>query len=191
MMNCGSFTPTWKMRIVRLFLKNDVVRYLRLMRKCQYYSNLRSSIVGGVKFAYYVIKYKKLGKKLGLSIGYNVFGYGLVMPHYGTIVVGSSNRCGNYCVLHTSTCISDNGKAIGDALYLATGAKMTSKVTLGDNVSVGANSVVNKSYEKGNALIAGAPARYIKDAEPWYIRDGESYPERVKAIEKLKREMGL
>lgn len=126
-----------------------------------------------------------------MSIGWNSFGYGLVIPHYGTIVVGGSNKCGNYCVLHTSTCITDNGKTIGDALYLSTGAKITSKVSLGDNISVGANSVVNKSFANGNVMIAGAPAIIIKPMDAWYVRDGQSFSERVKNVENLKNRMKL
>lgn len=137
------------------------------------------------------MRYIKISKKLGFSIGSDVFGYGLVIPHYGTIVVGGNNKCGNYCVLHTSTCITGNGKTIGDALYLSTGAKITSKITLGDNISVGANSVVNKSLPEGNVMIAGAPAKVIKPAEPWYIRDGKSFTDKVKAIEELRTKMKL
>lgn len=147
--------------------------------------------MGGVKYAYYYALYNRISKKLGFSIGYNVFGYGLVIPHYGTIVVGGNNRCGNYCVLHTSTCITGNGKVIGDAFYLSTGAKVTSKVVLGDNVSVGANSVVNKSVIDGNVMIAGAPAKVIKSTVAWYIRDGESFSSKVNAIENLKQKMKL
>lgn len=147
--------------------------------------------MGGVKYAYYYALYNRISKKLGFSIGYNVFGYGLVIPHYGTIVVGGNNRCGNYCVLHTSTCITGNGKVIGDAFYLSTGAKVTSKVVLGDNVSVGANSVVNKSVIDGNVMIAGAPAKVIKSTVAWYIRDGESFSSKVNAIENLRQKMKL
>lgn len=186
MMNRGYFKPSIKERVKRLILKDDILSFLKLMRKCQYYSHS-----GGVKYAYYQIRYKRLGRKLGVSIGSNVFGYGLVIPHYGTIVVGGSNKCGNYCVLHTSTCITDNGKSIGDALYLSTGAKITSKVTIGDNVSVGANSVVNKSFIEGNSMIAGAPAKVIKPMDAWYIRDGQLYSERVKIVENLKHKMKL
>lgn len=128
--------------------------------------------------------------KLGFSIGSCSLGYGVVIPHHGTIVVGESNRIGNFAVLHTSTCISSNNKVIGDALYLATGAKMTSQITLGDNVSVGANSVVNKSFPS-NCMIAGAPAKWIKDAIPWYERDGEAYATKVRKVEELKAKMNL
>ena len=105
---------------------------------------------------------------MGFTIGYDVFGYGLTIPHYGTIVVGSSNKIGNYSVLQTSTCISNNGKIIGDGLYCATGVKMTSSIILGNNISVGANSLVNKSFESGNALIGGVPAKFIKEKGEWY-----------------------
>lgn len=94
MMNRGYFRPSFKERIKRVFIKDDILLFLILMRKCQYYSQL-----GGVKCLYYKIKYSKLSKKLGFSIGYNTFGYGLVIPHYGTIVVGGSNNCGNYYIL--------------------------------------------------------------------------------------------
>lgn len=57
------------------------------MRKANYYSHF-SPLSLGVKFIYYKWRYRKLGLKLGFSIGYKCFGYGLVIPHYGTIVVG-------------------------------------------------------------------------------------------------------
>lgn len=128
---------------------------------------------------------------MGFSIGYNSLGYGVVLPHYGTIVIGDSNRIGNYAVLHTSTCISNNGKVIGDALYLATGAKITQKVVLGNNVSVAANSVVNSDFKEGNCLLAGMPASMKKEASAWYVRDGEFYSNKVKAIEALKVSLKL
>lgn len=139
---------------------------------------------------YHRIRFRKLGIKLGFSIGTESLGYGAIIPHYGTIVVGGSNRLGNYAVLHTSTCISDNDKLIGDALYLSTGAKITTKVTIGDNVTVGANSVVNKSFGS-NILIAGTPAKEIKETIAWYIRDGESFQKKVHQLEDLKRVMNL
>lgn len=113
---------------------------------------------GGILLLINKIRFKKLSLKLGFSIGPNVFGYGLVIPHWGTIVVGDSNRIGNYCVLHTSTCITDNKKEIGDALYVSAGSIITSKITLGNNVSIGAKSLVNKSFNNENILLTGSPA---------------------------------
>ncbi len=114
-----------------------------------------------------------------------MFGYGLVIPHHGTIVVGGSNRIGNYAVLHTSTCISDKECTIGDGLYLSTGAKITQKVILGDGVMIGANSVVNKSFG-GNVLIVGAPAKEKSFRTIWYS-DEPIYMERITRIQDLRR----
>ena len=137
------------------------------------------------------LKYLKLGRRLGFSIGYNTLGYGVNIPHYGTIVIGGSNNIGNYAVLFTSTCITDNEKTIGDALYLSSGVVITSKVILGNGISIGANSLVNKNFEKDNIMIAGTPAKEIKIMEPWYIRDGEQFHRRVIACENLKVRMQI
>lgn len=144
-------------------------------------------IINKAKFLYYYRKYTLLGVKLGFSIGYDVFGYGLKIPHNGTIVVGSSNRIGNFAVLHTSTCITDNGKNIGDGLYLSTGAKITSSKELGNNVTIGANSLVNKTFEGDNLLIGGIPAKPLKESDSWYVRD--AYEARVKLVEDLKKKL--
>ena len=190
MMNRGTFKITLMQRLKRVIVPDLIMKYLYHMRKTSYYMS-RNSLVKKFIGLYHMSRYKRLGIRLGFSIGYDVFGYGLVVPHHGTIVVGSSNRIGNYAVLHTSTCISDNNKVVGNGLYLSTGAKMTSTIVLGDNVSVAANSVVNKSYEDGNCLIAGAPAVFKKAEVAWYYRDGEYYTNVVNKCELLKKEMGL
>lgn len=170
-----------------MFSPDYIMDYLVIMRKTSYYKN-RGGIINHLLYALYLRKYRKIGKELGFSIGCDALGYGCVIPHYGTIVVGSSNRIGNYAVLHTSTCISDNGKVIGDGLYLSTGAKLTTELKLGNNVSIGANALVNKSFDS-NLLLGGMPAKKIKETIAWYIRDGEEYENRVKKIEGLKKQL--
>lgn len=189
MMNRGKFKWTFKDRIRNLFLPDSIMRYLKSMRYLQYLSeNKRIAPIDFIWKLFHYQRFIRLGKKLGFSIGYKTLGYGVVIPHYGTIVVGSSNRIDNYAVLHTSTCITDNKKVIGDAAYVSTGVKITSKVSIGDNVSFGANSLVNKDFPS-NSMVAGMPAKVIKSADAWYIRDGDKYQERVSAVEVLKNRM--
>jgi len=192
MMNRGKFKWTLRDRLKHLLLPDYVMKYLKSMRYVAYVFDRECFAPPLFKIIgfYHYLRFQRLGIKLGFSIGSRAFGYGLVIPHYGTIVVGGSNRIGNYAVLHTSTCISDNGKVIGDALYLATGAKITSKIQLGDNISIGANSLVNKSFES-NVMIAGSPAMKIKGSQAWYIRDGELYQKKVQLVEGLKNRMNL
>lgn len=150
--------------------------------------------MGGGKFyllpyLYNYRKYRLLGTKLGFSIGYNCFGYGLVLPHYGTIVVGDSNRIGKYAVLHTSSCITDTAKSIGCGLYLSTGSIVTGAQEIGDYVTVGANSLVNKNYPGSNFLLVGTPAEKKKEASAWY--HGDSRREAVEYLENIKSEYGI
>lgn len=122
---------------------------------------------------YHGYRYRKLGIRLGFSIAKDVFGYGLVIPHYGTIVVGGGNKIGNFSVLHTSICITNGKKNIGDGLYVSTGAKLTTMDCLGDNVTIASNSVVTNSFRASNVLLAGMPAAIKKDMSPWYSCDSK------------------
>lgn len=89
--------------------QRDILRFLKLMRKCDYYANGSKNTL---LFLFYKIKYSRTSQRLGFSIDYTSFGYGLVIPHYGTIVVGGPNKIGNFAVLHTCTCIAGGGKKI-------------------------------------------------------------------------------
>lgn len=189
MMNTGRFQPSLSDRIIDKISPAYIMHYIVAMRKYSYYShqlNQLSKLYAG----YYKIRLKKLGVKLNFSIGPDTLGYGVRIPHFGTIVVGDSCSIGNYAVLHTSICITSNGKIIGDGLYVSTGAKLTAVKTLGNNVTIAANSVVTKSIEESNVLLVGMPATIKKTKEAWYEND-EEYKKRVEQIEELKRAMNL
>ena len=188
MMNRSCFKYSFAKCLKNIFFPDYIMLFLQEMRKLSYYKHLKG--LARILAFWHKYKYRKLSLRLGFSIGCDCFGYGLVIPHYGTIVVGHSNRIGNYAVLHTSICITDNSKVIGDGLYCSTGVKMTSFCTLGDYVSIGANSLVNKSFAS-NVMIAGLPATNIKYASPWWERDGESYIDAVAEVERLRIKMGL
>lgn len=174
--------------IKNLFFPDYIMNYLIEMRKVSYYKH-QKGLLNKVFLCFHYAKYRKLGVKLGFSIGYDSLGYGVVIPHWGTIVIGHSNRIGNYAVLHTSTCISDNGKVIGDGLYLSTGAKITSKVNLGDNISIGANSLVNKDCLQNNVLLGGMPAKIIRQEETWYVRD--RFEQKIQKVEEFREKYGV
>ena len=146
-------------------------------------------VLANIKKIYYGACWRKLGLKLGITIANSNIGYGLVIPHYGTIVIGGGNVIGNYCVLHTSTCITAGKKHIGDGFYLSTGAKVVHDIEVSNYVSVGANSLLNKTIDRDNVMVAGCPAKIIKESEPWYIRDGEEFSRRVNECENLRKKL--
>lgn len=74
----------------------------------------------------------------------------------------------NICIQtanHTPGNLSDYERAsvkIGKNCWLGNGVVITAGVTLGDNVVVGANAVVTKSFPS-NVVIAGVPAKVIRE----------------------------
>lgn len=96
----------------------------------------------------------RLSRKLGLSIGYDVCDYGLVIPHCGTIVVGNTNRLAHtqYCIPHLHYQYRQKD---WQGLLLSTGAKITGGEILCDHIIIAASSIVAKSFPDGNALFVG------------------------------------
>lgn len=99
------------------------MEFLKAMKKVQYYSHNCQN--GGIVTYNQKLRFFRLSRKLGFSIGYDACDYGSVISHYGIIVVGNTNRIGPYATLHTSTCITDTGRRIGKGLLLSTDAKIT------------------------------------------------------------------
>ena len=143
----------------------DCLRFQLRLRRIEYLHNTagHNPLKGLWRFVLEVVNHR-LATRLGFTIPKNVFGPGLHIVHYGTIVVHPDARVGRNCRLHPSTSIGDyNGvPRLGDNVYIGPGAKIYGPVTLGDNVAVGANAVVNKSFGS-NVTLGGVPARIIAE----------------------------
>jgi serine O-acetyltransferase len=103
--------------------------------------------------------------KLGFTIPLNVFGPGLSISHFGTIVINKHAMIGANCRIHPGVCIGGlKGKAprIGNNVYIGPGAKIFGDITIDDNVAIGANSVVNKDVPM-SVTVAGNPAKIVSE----------------------------
>ena len=170
-----------------------ILRYLESLRKYAYYSNNNRRLLSwnSVMLLYYRYRLEKLSLRCGFSIGTNSLGYGVVIPHYGTIVVNENARIGNYAVLHTCTCVAGGDKVIGDGLYLSTGSQIVGSLHLGNSVTIAAHSLVNKSFEN-NVLIVGAPGDVKRDNYPaWYDteRDRARFSKYIIQIENIRKKI--
>lgn len=207
MMNRGRFRPTLKDRLKDLINHDYLMRYMRSLRYCSYVFRSVDArdtdpplldtpgMLMRIRGLFHRARFIRLGTKLGFTIGWHSLGYGAVVSHYGTIIVGRLNRIGNYAVINVSTCVSgpltDRGKIIGDAFYMGTGAKVIDDVTFGDNVVVGANAVVTHNSDGASGcLLVGIPACEAKKTPAWYEQD-EQYSERVRKIEALRKQMNI
>ncbi|HRF57819.1 MAG TPA: hypothetical protein PLV58_10540 [Campylobacterales bacterium] len=151
---------------LKALLFDEVWRFQRLLRRLEYLTNCKKN-----RFlrAFIAHRYHKQALKLGFTIPINVFGPGLSIAHPGTIVVNSGAKVGANCRLHVCVNIgTEAGKGvdaptIGDNCYIAPGVKMYGRIVIGDNMVIGANAVVNKSFEEGNATLGGIPAKVISE----------------------------
>ena len=105
---------------------------------------------------------------LGSDIPINVFGPGLRINHWGMIVVNGNARIGAFCDIHQGVNIGNHGNSddvpeIGNNVWTGPGAKLFGKIHIADGCAIGANAVVNRSFNEPNKSVAGIPAKIVSD----------------------------
>ncbi len=146
------------------FAPNVIWKFQKKLRYLEYYTNTG---VNSFYYKYKRLQFEKYAIKLGFSIPVNVFGPGLAIVHYGTIIVNKNARIGKNCRIHANTNIGASGgkeaaPIIGDNVYIAPGAKIFGNINIPSNCAIGANAVVNKTMTEQGMLIAGIPAQSVK-----------------------------
>lgn len=104
----------------------------------------------------------------GIEIPFSTrIGRGLYIGHFGQIILSSKTVLGEFCNISQGVTIGQAGRGneqhapiIGDRVYIAPGAKLFGKITIGNDVAIGANAVVTKDLPD-NAVAVGVPARVI------------------------------
>jgi serine O-acetyltransferase len=151
-----SFYNYWRM---------DCLRFQRRLRRIEYlYNACHGNAFHRIELFLLEIINHRLATRLGLSIPKNVFGAGLCIVHYGTIVVSPKAKIGENCRMHPSTSIGDYNGAptLGNNVYIGPGAKIFGDITVGNNVAIGANAVVNSNITD-NVTVGGIPAKIISN----------------------------
>lgn len=138
------------------------LHFQRVLRRVEYLQTHHFAI-GRARMVIARLRLARMSVRLGISIPPGVFGRGLSIAHYGSIVVNDHARVGKYCRIHSATNIgvsADGAPIIGDYAYIGPGAVIYGPITLGDQIAVAANAVVGRDFA-GPVTIAGAPARII------------------------------
>ena len=98
-------------------------------------------------------------------------GKGLFIDHGAGVVIGETAEIGNNVTIYQNVTLGGTGKekgkrhpTIGNNVVISTGAKVLGSFTVGDNVKIGANSVVLKEVP-ANCTVVGVPGRIV-------VRDG-------------------
>lgn len=144
--------------------KHILWKHSALLRKTEYYTNINNTLMALI----YRFRLLLIQNKYCLRIPRNVFDCGLKIMHLGPVLVNSNARVGKYCILHMNTGIVAGGTndlvpCLGDNIVVGFGAVVLGGITLADDIAIGANAVVNKSFVEKNITIAGVPAKKISD----------------------------
>lgn len=170
----------------KYYVKSDLYRY---MTSSNIRSFLRAYFIPGFKYTFWLrvcqwckstnktllffiarILLRHYSFKYGIIIPYQTsVGRGLYIGHFSCIVINESAIIGKNVNISQGVTIGEkNGGSsagspiIGDAVYIAAGAKIVGKCFIGNRVLIGANSVVTKDIED-NSVVVGIPARIISD----------------------------
>lgn len=139
-------------------------RHNVLLRKTEYYVNTNKRI----RSLLYKFFLKKFQYKHALHIPINSFGCGLKVMHLGPILVNGKVKGGKDISIHINTSIvasgTDNGvPTIGDGVVIGVGAVLLGPIIVANNIAIGANSVMNRSFSEEDIAIAGIPAKKISN----------------------------
>lgn len=160
-------------KIRYFFYPNYTISYITCLRKYTSVDNDKG-FISFLYSKYLKLKLYRLSAKTGFYIPRDVFGPGVYIPHFGSIVVNPNAKIGSYCLINANVVIGqENGKCptIGDNCFIGSGAVICGDVKIGNNVWIGANSVVTKSFPENNILIAGVPAKIIAKRNTSWIEN--------------------
>ena len=143
-----------------VMIKDNIWKFEILLRKSEYYCNCMPGILKKIGSLYKRRLYRLGAKCGGFSVPINCFGPGLSIAHCGSIVVNDTATIGKNCRIHEGVTIGATGKngqaaIIGDNCFLATGAKVIGDVHLGNDIAIGANAVVTKSFLEDGITVGG------------------------------------
>lgn len=157
-------------------LKNEVWytwRYMVVLRHLEYHLNAGHKL----RYLWFFFWYKRMCFNLKVDIKPNNLGPGFRLVHLGALVrVKRDCRIGRNCTMLPGVVIgnkhydsSNEPVTVGDNCYFGLGAKIFGSVTIGNNVTVGANAVVTKDIPD-NAVVGGVPARVIRIKTEQYVK---------------------
>lgn len=140
-----------------VFERDILYKFCWTLRHLEYHKNCKHKI----RYLVYKFMLAQMQNKYALHIPPNVCGKGLSIAHVGPIIINDKARIGDNLRIHVGVTIGANGggaPVLGNNIYCGSGAKLIGEITIADSCRIGANAVVNKSFEVEASTIVGIPA---------------------------------
>lgn len=149
------------------FFGDETFKFVRTMRRLEYYTNTKGLFHKPLKLLYRYIYHKK-SVKFHFIVPINTCEEGLCLIHYGYLGISMDAHVGKNCKIHPGVLLAPtSGKKgapkIGNNVYIGPGAKIIGDITIADNVAIGASAVVTKSVTEPSITVAGIPAKKISN----------------------------
>ena len=165
-------------------LSADAFRYNFWLRTCEYAKSSR-----WLRYTLHPVAWamhRRLTWKLGISIpAATRIGPGLFIGHFGGIIVNHHTVIGRNCNLSQGVTLGKANRGrnrgyptIGDDVFIGPGAVVVGKVRIGNNVAIGANSVVTRDVPD-NAVVVGVPGRVVSLAGAEGYVNRTDYDDRI------------
>lgn len=143
-------------------------KYQKHLRKTEYFLNTNKNVRYLISRSFLY----RLQAKFGMKIKPNSCGKGLHIMHLGSIL--TNGDIGEDCAIHINVSVVSGGRdkgvpVIGNNVVIGVGAVVLGGVQLADGIAIGANALVNKSFDESDIAIAGCPAKKISNngRESW------------------------
>jgi acetyltransferase-like isoleucine patch superfamily enzyme len=177
---------------VKYFIKNPSKIFVSLLSRTNKFKFLRDlsayfpitfkmwwkqKVMGHNKYAYWPTHHSSkvvgpenilvgVGSNPGLNSNVYVQGSGkLIIGNYSTFGQGSGILSGGHSVYDHRILTTDYETKIGDYCWIGMNCIILPGVELGDFTIVAAGAIVTKSFPKGHCIIAGNPAKVIKELD--------------------------
>jgi len=127
----------------------------------RFFSWLKRNRIPGQPLRFVVERFTEITTGISIPAECQI-GKGLRIHHFGGIIMHPTVRLGEHCTLYHGVTIGDSGGSggaarLGNRVMVGAGATIIGEITIGDDVTIGANTVVTKDVP-GHSVVYGNPA---------------------------------
>lgn len=160
-----------------ILMPNPGLKFMTIFRLVQYFRR-RNRLL----FYFFFMWLRCLKVKYGFDISYRTeIGSGFYIGHFGNIVIHGDTIIGNNCNISQGITfgVSNAGKrigvpTIGNNVFIGPGACVFGNITIGNYVTIGANTVVTKSVPDYCTVLSPVANIINKDLSSFYILNSDN-----------------